>query len=224
VDVAASARNGGSPAARRVEWSGPYGEEFASDKSASAMTYPAELLTVIVSGTSRRNVLGAIAFEKNDCNFPRRRQPRRIKEARTATTQDSFIRTQKNRRPRQAQPLRKNQEENRFDLTNSFRNGHLDRCAVPRLSWPLRADYSRCRLTSRIAFVLEGNFAGRGCQHADDVAFCIQIGNATIPQKPVSLVWIEVGHGSPGLLPSIPRIAACDPSSRSITSMGPKGL
>jgi hypothetical protein len=127
VDVAASARNGGSPAARRVEWSGPYGEEFASDKSASAMTYPAELLTVIVSGTSRRNVLGAIAFEKNDCNFPRRRQPRRIKEARTATTQDSFIRTQKNRRPRQAQPLRKNQEENRFDLTNSFRNGHLAR-------------------------------------------------------------------------------------------------
>jgi hypothetical protein len=95
VDVAASARNGGSPAARRVEWSGPYGEEFASDKSASAMTYPAELLTVIVSGTSRRNVLGAIAFEKNDCNFPRRRQPRRIKEARTATTQDSFFRTQK---------------------------------------------------------------------------------------------------------------------------------
>jgi hypothetical protein len=32
----------------------------------------AELLTAIVSGTSRRNVLGAIAFEKNDCNFPQR--------------------------------------------------------------------------------------------------------------------------------------------------------
>ena len=36
------------------------------------MTYPAELLTVIVSGTSRRNVLGAIASAKNDCNFPQR--------------------------------------------------------------------------------------------------------------------------------------------------------
>jgi hypothetical protein len=33
------------------------------DKSASAMTdYQAELLTAIVSGISRRNVLGAIAF------------------------------------------------------------------------------------------------------------------------------------------------------------------
>ena len=34
--------------------------------------YAAELLTTIVSGTSRRNVLGAIASEKNDCNFPQR--------------------------------------------------------------------------------------------------------------------------------------------------------
>lgn len=34
--------------------------------------YQAELLTVRVSGTSRRNVLGAIAIEKNDCNFPQR--------------------------------------------------------------------------------------------------------------------------------------------------------
>src|SRR5262249_6667432 len=58
-------------AARRFVWSGPYGEEFAPDKYASAMTeYQAELLTVSVSGTSRRNVLGAIASEKNDCNFP----------------------------------------------------------------------------------------------------------------------------------------------------------
>jgi hypothetical protein len=71
VDAAATARNGRSQAARRVEWSGPYGEEFAPDKSASAMVNDqAELLTAIVSGTSRRNVLGAIASEKNDCNFP----------------------------------------------------------------------------------------------------------------------------------------------------------
>jgi hypothetical protein len=30
----------------------------------------AELLTSVVGGISRRNVLGAIASEKNDCNFP----------------------------------------------------------------------------------------------------------------------------------------------------------
>jgi hypothetical protein len=72
VDAAASARDSRGQAARRFEWSGPYGEEFAPDKSASATTYPAELLTANVSGTSRRNVLGAIALEKNDRNFPQR--------------------------------------------------------------------------------------------------------------------------------------------------------
>ena len=62
-----------SQAARRSVWSGPSGEEFAPDKSASATTdYQAELLTVSMSGASRRNVLGAIASEKNDCNFPQR--------------------------------------------------------------------------------------------------------------------------------------------------------
>src|SRR5262249_19009104 len=64
---------------RGGEWSGLDGEEFAPDKSAAAVTnYPAELLTIGVSGTSRRNGLGAIASEKNDCNFPQRRQPERI--------------------------------------------------------------------------------------------------------------------------------------------------
>jgi hypothetical protein len=63
VDAAASARNGQSQAARCFEWSGPYGEEFATDKSASA-NYQAELLTAIVSGTSRRNGLGAIASKR----------------------------------------------------------------------------------------------------------------------------------------------------------------
>jgi hypothetical protein len=53
------------PAARRVGWSGPGGEEFALDKSASAEAEgPAELLTAIVGGTSRRNVLGAIASKR----------------------------------------------------------------------------------------------------------------------------------------------------------------
>ena len=36
---------------------------------------PVESLTTRVSGTSRRNVLGAIAQAKNDRNFPQRRQP-----------------------------------------------------------------------------------------------------------------------------------------------------
>src|SRR5215467_6254509 len=52
-------------AARRVGWSGPDGEEFALDKSASAEARaPAELLTAVVGGTSRRNVLGAIASKR----------------------------------------------------------------------------------------------------------------------------------------------------------------
>jgi hypothetical protein len=38
----------------------------------------AELLTVIVSSDSRRNVWGAIAHDKIDCNIPEQRQPRRI--------------------------------------------------------------------------------------------------------------------------------------------------
>src|SRR5437763_16104228 len=41
-----AARNGRSQAARRFGWSGPYGEEFAPDKSASAVAvYQAEPLT-----------------------------------------------------------------------------------------------------------------------------------------------------------------------------------
>jgi hypothetical protein len=41
------------------------------DKSASAMTdYQAELLTAIMSSTSRRNVLGAIAFCKERLQLP----------------------------------------------------------------------------------------------------------------------------------------------------------
>ena len=40
--------------------------------------YQAELFTAIVSSTSRRNVLGAIASEKNDCNFPQRSDDNRV--------------------------------------------------------------------------------------------------------------------------------------------------
>ena len=56
---------GSVSAARRVGWSGPDGEEFALDKSASAEAKtPAELPTAVVGGTSRRNVLGAIASKR----------------------------------------------------------------------------------------------------------------------------------------------------------------
>src|SRR5262249_22843412 len=52
-------------AARCFGWSGPDGEEFARDKSASAAAEgPAEPLTAIVGGSSRRNVLGAIAAKR----------------------------------------------------------------------------------------------------------------------------------------------------------------
>src|SRR5215468_1097677 len=56
---------GSVSAARCFGWSGPDGEEFALDKSASAEAKaPAELLTAVVGGTSRRNVLGAIAAKR----------------------------------------------------------------------------------------------------------------------------------------------------------------
>ena len=56
---------GSVSAARCFGWSGPDGEEFALDKSASAEAKtPAELLTAVVGGTSRRNVLGAIASKR----------------------------------------------------------------------------------------------------------------------------------------------------------------
>ena len=43
----------------------------------------AELLTVIVSGDSRRNVWGAIAHDKIDRNIPEQRQPERIQSHNT---------------------------------------------------------------------------------------------------------------------------------------------
>src|SRR5262249_8845671 len=56
---------GSVSAARCSGWSGPDGEESALDKSASAgAEAPAELLTALVGGSSRRNVLGAIASQR----------------------------------------------------------------------------------------------------------------------------------------------------------------
>jgi hypothetical protein len=68
-------------------------------------------------------------FDKNDCNFPWRRQPRRIRKV---TTVSSFATNRvreptKDRRQRPALPLRKNPEETRFGLTSSFRNGRTHR-------------------------------------------------------------------------------------------------
>ena len=119
-------QQGRNQAARCCEWSGLNGEEFAPDKSAPAVTnYPAELLMTGVGGTSRRNGLGAIASVKNDCNFPQRRQPKRIHKGVTAAriTVRPAQRTNQNRREVQALRLRKNPEENRFGLTDSFRKG-----------------------------------------------------------------------------------------------------
>ena len=116
---------GSVSAARRVGWSGPDGEEFALDKSASAgAKAPAELLTAVVGGTSRRNVLGAIASKRTSAT-----------SRSEATTTDSepddqtTVRAQESPRParpgktdvRPALPLRSHPEGSRFCLTNSFR-------------------------------------------------------------------------------------------------------
>jgi hypothetical protein len=65
-----------SRSARRFGWSGPYGEEFAPNKSASAMTdCKAELLTVIVSSNIAKECVGSnrqlkrtIATSRSDDN------------------------------------------------------------------------------------------------------------------------------------------------------------
>ena len=76
-----------------------------------------------VGGTRRRNVLGAIAREKNDRNSPLQR---RLDESQANTTteipanSDHF---QKNRRLRAALPVRNYPRKNHSHLTNSFRKG-----------------------------------------------------------------------------------------------------
>jgi hypothetical protein len=117
VDAATSASDGRSQAARRFGWSGPYGEEFAPDKSASAMTRQS-CSRIIVNGTSRRNVLGAIALGKERLQLPvatttktnakqSRNGPRIIRTRSTETSSQS----RRNRRLRRALPLRKNRRE-----------------------------------------------------------------------------------------------------------------
>jgi len=124
---------GSRPAARRSGWSGPDGEEFAPDTSASArIHYRAELLTIRVSGSLRRNELGAIASAKNDCNFPWRRQPRRMPRTRQRQERRKHPdqRTSKTGGVHLALSVRTNPEENCFPLTYSFRNGPTRRGAL----------------------------------------------------------------------------------------------
>ena len=61
------------PTARCSVWSGLAVRN--SHQTHQRLPPPVESLTTRVSGTSRRNVLGAIAQAKNDRNFPQRRQP-----------------------------------------------------------------------------------------------------------------------------------------------------
>src|SRR5215468_3467973 len=122
---------GSVSAARRVGWSGPDGEEFALDKSASAEAEaPAELLTAVVGGTSRRNVLGAIASKRTIATSRG--------EATTTDSEPTTRRREESRNPRAqrtpgkrglrpALPLRSHPEGSRFRLTSSFRNGHIAR-------------------------------------------------------------------------------------------------
>ena len=65
--------------------------------------------------------------EKNDRNFPLRRQPSRItshnEQRLTHKSSDNF----EERRPRLALPVRDDPDGNRLPLTNSFRNGDARR-------------------------------------------------------------------------------------------------
>ena len=82
----------------------------------------AELLTVNVSGTSRRKGSGAIAPDKNDCNLPLRRQLSRIpsKLSNHKPLQSSIRRK---RRKRRTLPLRNNRDGNRLGLTKLLQEG-----------------------------------------------------------------------------------------------------
>jgi hypothetical protein len=66
-----------SQAARRSVWSGPYGEEFAPDKSASAGSCPAELLAGYRGRYLAKECVGSNRIGKERLQLPaaKRRQP-----------------------------------------------------------------------------------------------------------------------------------------------------
>ena len=111
--------------ARRSDWSGPFGRNSHTDKSASAHDR-AELLTDAVSGTLRRNVLGAIAPLKRTIATSRRNDNRN--ESRPSTINHmSTNNDHQKMRLRKALPVRTNPDGNRSRLTNSLRNGRSSR-------------------------------------------------------------------------------------------------
>ena len=147
LDAAAFVSDGGSRPARRCVWSGPSGEEFAPDTSASA-----RVVTGRAAHGSRERYLAKECVGSNRVSKERLQLPvatttetKPEKGQRQERGIDRDQQTQKGREPRSALPLRSRSEENRFRLTNSFRNGptrrrteratpsgRCDRCAQPR--------------------------------------------------------------------------------------------
>ena len=81
-------------------------------------------------GDLRRNVSGAIATEKNDRNFPRRRQPQRtLKTAQARKPNDD----EKKQATTQSLPVCSKPDRNRLPLTNSFRNDATKAGVIGRL-------------------------------------------------------------------------------------------
>jgi hypothetical protein len=135
VDVAAQTSN--EPATRRFGWSGPYGEEFAPDKSASAIKGRADHARR--DRHPAKECVGSNRIEKNDRNFPLQRQSRRITR-RKALTRYQF---HEKGEPRIALPMRNSLDRNLSRLTNSFRNGPPDR-----RSFQLRSSQTDARKSS----------------------------------------------------------------------------
>ena len=98
------------------------------DKPASV--HVAELLTVMASGASRRNVSGAIAWKRSIATSRSDDNRAESKQAITAAAHDD---SKNSRQPPQALPLRNDLDGNRSRLTDSFRNGHIDRSVGPPL-------------------------------------------------------------------------------------------
>jgi hypothetical protein len=84
-----------------------------------------------VCGTLRRNVLGAIASEKNDCNFPQRsddnRAGARNRDNRKTAGITAAIELEEDVKYARRYPYGATQKNTVLTLTNSFRNGHIDR-------------------------------------------------------------------------------------------------
>ena len=103
-----------------MEW--PYGEEFAPDKSASAIKGRAD--QAWRDRRPAKECVGSNRNEKNDRNFPLQRQSRRIPLRTKTLTHYQF---HAKGETRTALPMRNSLDRNHSHLTNSFRNGPPDR-------------------------------------------------------------------------------------------------